>query len=34
MAARPITDDPHYTLRRDRGIASDTGGIKELVYSP
>ena len=32
MAVRPITDEPDYTLCRDRGNPSDRGGITELVY--
>ena len=30
MAARPITDDLDYTLCRNRGNPSHTGGIEEL----
>jgi hypothetical protein len=32
MVARPITDDPDYTLYRDPGNPSDRGGIKESLY--
>ena len=32
MVARPITDDPDYTLCRDPGNPSDRGGFKESVY--
>ena len=30
MAVRPITDEPDYTLCRDRGNPSDRGGIIEI----
>jgi hypothetical protein len=32
MAARPITDDLDYTLRRHQGNPSDRAAIKESVY--
>jgi hypothetical protein len=32
MAGRPITDEPDYTLCRDRGNPSDRAGIMESVH--
>ena len=32
MAARPIADNPDYTLCRDQGNPPDRAAIKELVY--